>query len=169
MKEKSIQAKDMDSSKKDTPIFVDSVEELQGLDGSTLRAKLGDREFVRHINPDETIGGFVESTAAVSTIAYIDVSALVTDKAQILGSTMVESYARIRDKALIIDGDIEEGAIICEEAKVTSACIAKGVRLGGNAHAAREKVTTNRDTDERLEKLLHNDSRHHCESLFRRH
>ena len=57
----------------------------------------GARYFIRHVNPDGTVGGFVEKTALATETTYVSPTALV------LGKSNVTGYAKILDYA-IVDG-----------------------------------------------------------------
>ena len=51
---------------------VNKISYLQTLDTSVQHVEIRSREFSRHKNPDGTIGGFVENTAKVTKIEYIN-------------------------------------------------------------------------------------------------
>jgi len=87
------------------------------------KVTIENRIFVRHINPDKSIGGFVEETAKVEKTSYIEFSVRVFGNARISGNARVFGDARISENA-----QVYENAWVSENARVFG-----DARVFGNA------------------------------------
>ena len=79
-----------------TFVEVSSVEALRDLSTEVKDAKMGERQFSRHINKNGSLGGFVESTARATEFTIIGQRALV------LESALVRDAARIEGDVTVI-------------------------------------------------------------------
>ncbi|MDE1846973.1 MAG: hypothetical protein KGH52_02835 [Candidatus Micrarchaeota archaeon] len=120
-----------------------SLAELQGLGTDVMCARIGGREFHRHINASGSVGGFVESTARAMDRAYIGPNAIVAeralvsdaagvydlaiasgdcwvrDNARVFGKAAVYGYAHVYGEARVYDGARVFGeAEVFENAKI---------------------------------------------------
>jgi len=62
----------------------------------------------RHINPDGSLGGWVAETAYVDVSAYVDEAATVYDNARVLGSSIIEPFAKVCGNEVINDKDFAD-------------------------------------------------------------
>ena len=60
------------------------------------KVTIENRIFVRHINPDKSIGGFVEETAKVEKTSYIEFSVRVFGNARIFGDKIISILKTIQ-------------------------------------------------------------------------
>ncbi|MGC8730509.1 MAG: hypothetical protein ACP5RP_03970 [Candidatus Micrarchaeia archaeon] len=93
--------------------------ELVNLRKSITRASIGFRNFYRHINPDKSVGGFVEETAEVGPAAFTELQTLVIDHAKLLGSAKLLGHAMVGGWS-IVSGNavIGENAVVTDNAEV---------------------------------------------------
>lgn len=94
-----------------------------------------DRVFVRHVNRNGDLGGFVESSATVDGTAYLGSKALVLDQAKVLEHSVVFGTATIEHGALVKgNAKVQGKARISGSAFVSnSADIRDDVEVGDNA------------------------------------
>lgn len=72
------------------------------------------REWHRHQNLDNSLGGWVRNTATVDPTAVISSNAIILDCARVLGHAKILGSARVGGGATVSDH-----AIVCEDAEVT--------------------------------------------------
>ncbi len=114
---------------------------LRSLNTATKKASFKNKTFIRHTNPDGTVGGFVESTALVDRNVYVSQKALilglaqVLDNAQILDRTQVCDNARVSGNARVCgNAVVESHAQVCDNAMVGNNSVISGnVKVFGSA------------------------------------
>lgn len=138
---------------------VKNLEELTKLDKSFTTATLDEREFRRHTNyvPDGfndyglamKIGGFVEKTASVDNRSFIDIHALVLDKASVSDGVKVLDYGIISGNVQVYDGVTvkDHGKISGEDHFYFSG---ENVEVSDNAEVSLEKGKIMREYNLRI-------------------
>jgi NDP-sugar pyrophosphorylase family protein len=68
-------------------------------------------DWHQHVNPDGSIGGWVQNTPVVSATAYVASSALVYGCAKVLDRARVEAMAKVYEEAMVSDSASISGSV----------------------------------------------------------
>ncbi|MDE1804871.1 MAG: hypothetical protein KGH59_03770 [Candidatus Micrarchaeota archaeon] len=106
---------------------------------SIMKASISGRKFERHLNPDGSIGGFVEKSTKIPASVYLGADCAVIQNAQvgedcrIINTSAIGGKAKLGNKVTVDESDIGFDSVVGDWAEIVNSTLRYETQVGPGA------------------------------------